>query len=52
MAIATMVMYRMTGLPLFAGIAWLLLALLAAVIALLVARTTTAIAAGEICVED
>jgi tellurite resistance protein len=52
MAIATMVMYRMTGLPLFAGIAWLLLALLAAIIALLVVRTARSIAAGEICVED
>lgn len=52
MTIATMVMYRMTGLPLFAGIAWLLLALLTTIIAVLVVRTSRAIAAGEICVED
>lgn len=52
LTIATMVMYRMTGLELFRGIGWLLLAVLTVIITFLIARTAKAIAAGEICVEE
>jgi tellurite resistance protein len=51
-AIATMLMYRMTGLPFFAGLSWLLLAALTAIIAVLLVRTLKAISDREICVEE
>ena len=52
LTIATMLMYRMTGLAFFAGLAWVLLAALTAIILVLVVRTFKAIAAREICVEE
>jgi tellurite resistance protein len=52
LTIAAMLMYRMTAFAFFGGLAWVLLALLTAIIAVLFARTIKAIAAGEICVEE
>lgn len=52
LTIATMLMYRMTGFGFFAGVSWVLLAALTAIIVLLLARTLKAIAAREICVEE
>jgi tellurite resistance protein len=52
LTIATMLMYRMTGLPFFAGLSWLLLAALTAIIAVLLVRTLKAISDREICVEE
>jgi tellurite resistance protein len=52
LTIATMLMYRMTALPFFAVLSWVLLAALTAIIVLLVVRTLKAIVAREICVED
>jgi tellurite resistance protein len=49
LAIAATLMARMAGTAFHRGLAWLLLAALAAVIATLVARTAKAIAHGEIC---
>jgi tellurite resistance protein len=52
LTIAAMLMYQLTALGLFAALAWALLAVLGAVIALLLARTLKAIARREICVEE
>lgn len=52
MTIASMLMYRMTGLGFFGGLSWVLLAALAAIIVALLVRTLKAIATGEICVEE
>lgn len=52
MTIATMLMYQHTALPFFAGLSYLLLALLSAIIAMLVVRTTLGVARKEICVEE
>ena len=52
LTIATMLMYRATGLPFFAGLSWLLLAALTAIIAVLLVRTLKAISDREICVEE
>jgi tellurite resistance protein len=52
LAIASMLMARMTGLFLHRAIAWAALAVLAAIVVLLTARTTRAIARGEICEPD
>lgn len=52
LTIAAMLMYRLTALDFFAALAWALLAVLSAVIALLLARTLKAIATRELCVEE
>jgi tellurite resistance protein len=52
LTIASMLMYRHTGLGFFEGLSWLMLALLAGIIALLLFRTIQAAVRGEICVED
>jgi tellurite resistance protein len=50
--IATLLVYRQTGLAFFAGLSWFLLALLSAILAFLVIRTGIAVARREICVEE
>lgn len=52
LAIASMLMARLTGLALHRGIAWALLVALAAIVLLLLARTARAMARGEICEPD
>lgn len=50
--VASLLMYRHTGLPFFQGLSWLMVTLLAALIALLAFKTVQAALRGEICVED
>lgn len=52
LSIASMLMYSKTGIPFFQGVSWLLLAILAAIIAVLAVRTLQAVMRGEICVEE
>jgi tellurite resistance protein len=52
LTIATLLMYRATGVAFFRDVSWLLLALLCAVIALLLALTARAIARNEICTPE
>jgi tellurite resistance protein len=49
LAIASMLMARLSGLAFYAGLSWLLLAALAGIIVTLLARTAGAIARGEVC---
>lgn len=51
-SIASMLMYSKTGISFFQGVSWLLLAVLAAIIAMLTVRTLQAVVRGEICVEE
>lgn len=50
--IACLAMFKLTGGWFFEMLAWVMLAVLTAVISILVARTLLAVARGEICVED
>jgi tellurite resistance protein len=50
--IATLRMYRETGLPFFYWASWLLLLVLTGLIVLLVTRTGSAVRQGRICVEE
>lgn len=50
MTIATLGMYRMTHLPVFAALGWALLSIATLVVVYLLFRTARAAAAGEICV--
>jgi len=52
LTIATILMFRATGVAFFKDVSWLLLALLCAVIALLLALTARAIARNEICTPE
>lgn len=52
LTIATLFMYRATGVAFFKDVSWLLLGLLCAVIALLLALTARAIARNEICTPE
>jgi tellurite resistance protein len=47
---ATLVMYELTGLAVFAGLAWLLLTLVTLIVIYLLARTASAVGAHRICV--
>lgn len=50
--IASMLMYRHSGLAFFGALSWLMLAVLTAIIALLLFKTMQAAMRGEICVEE
>jgi len=52
LTIAGILMFRQTGLPFFAGFAWFMLAVLAAIIGILLVRTLVEAGRGEICVEE
>jgi tellurite resistance protein len=52
LTIAGILMFRQTSLPFFAGFAWLMLAILAAIIGVLLVRTLIEAGRGEICVEE
>lgn len=52
LAIAAMLMHSATRVAFFAGLAWVLLAVLTVIIVGLVMRTLKAMSAGEICVEE
>lgn len=51
-AIASMLMYRQTGIAFFGLLSQLVLVLLSGIMALLLVRTVSAMARGEICTED
>jgi tellurite resistance protein len=51
-SIASMLMYSKTGISFFLGVSWLLLSVLAAIIAMLAVKTLKAVVRGEICVEE
>lgn len=51
-AIASMLMYRLTGITFFGMLSQLVLMLLAVIVVSLLVRTVTALRRGEICVED
>lgn len=49
-AVATLIMYQLTGVTAFAGIGWVLLSLVTLVVVYLIYRTVVAVGGGEICV--
>lgn len=50
--IASMLMYRLTGLPVFRALSWVMLLVLAAIVSLLLVRTLLGMVRNEICVAD